>query len=315
MIKLIKTESSGNFEQMEFRVDSAVKGGFTNTVPMHPTEAGVSVSDHVTHEMDKVAVTIILGVVGDVSVSSGYKFLKDALDDGSIVHVNLNYYNLKLFSETIIETLGVVVGSRILTCEVVFSEIRRVKLETKDVNVVQDKSGDILYYPVVEARATESLIGTSSMTPHHAMQSLIESAAGWETTPLPETAPGKSFSFKSMPFIAKKRFAVTFPDASEKSVTFLFKPSRTKGHVVLSIYWQTGECPMMAGARRCVGFSGLVSKLSTIKVTHPSTDEHVFTVFIRDFDITTSGAFNQKYLSADIWIEDMTYPEYLLTLI
>ena len=79
---------------------------------------------------------------------------------------------------------------------------------------------------------------------------------------------------------------------------------------------------MMMGVRRCNAFSGMVGKLTTIKVTRPGTSddpnagEHVFTAFIRDLKVTTtSGLLKRKYLSADVWIEDMTYPEYLLTLI
>ena len=110
---------------MKFKVDSAVRGAFTNTVPMHPTDAGFAVSDHVTHEMDKVTVTIVLGVIGgDISIDGGneseaggrsvrdvvtstgeiwrgnvtrsqikegYDFLKEICDKGTVVGVNLNY--------------------------------------------------------------------------------------------------------------------------------------------------------------------------------------------------------------------------------
>jgi hypothetical protein len=50
----------------------------------------------------------------------------------------------------------------------------------------------------------------------------------------------------------------------------------------------------------------MVGNMTTIKVTHPSTGEHVFTAFIRDLKVTTSaGILKRKYLSADVWIEDL----------
>jgi hypothetical protein len=268
MIRITKFGVSPT-EGMKFKVDSAVRGDFMNTVPVHPTEEGFSVTDHVLHEMDQVTVTIILGVIGgDFNVDGGresdaggssienvvtstgevwagnvtrsqinasYKFLKDLSDNGDIVNVNLNYYDFQMFSSMVIKSLSAVVGERILTCVVVFSEVRRATLETKQIDVVQDKDGNILYYPVGEALATESPLGAASLTPYYAMLSLIESVADSEAVAIPETAPGKSFSFNSMPFIVHKTYAVTFPDASVKTVSFMFKPGSLDTLPILNI--------------------------------------------------------------------------------
>ena len=339
---------------MKFEVDSVVRGDFLNTVPVHPTEDGFSVTDHVLHEMDQVAVTVILGVSGgdftidggressaggssveNVTTSTGevwtgkttrsqinasYKFLKDLLDDGDVVGVNLNYYDMQMFSTMVIKSLSAIVGEHVLTCTIVFSEIRRATLETKQIDVIKDKDDNILYYPQGAPSATEimSPASASMLLPGDAYKYTNELVAASEFTPLPADDPNASkISFVNESVVVTKQYSIKFLTDQCKSVTFQFTWG-IGNHIYLRVYWD-GKCAQktssLGGAIKavayniltyvtgeCVGFNGVIGKSESYKVTNPVTGELLFTIFIRNMEHTIQG--RKMYLTANVWIYD-----------
>ena len=351
MIRITKV-GPGRTKGMKFEVESVVRGDFLNTVPVHPTEDGFSVTDHVLHEMDQVMVTIILGVSGgdftidggresnaggssveNITTSTGkiwtgkttrsqinasYKFLKDLLDNGDVVGVNLNYYDMQTFSTMVIKSLSAIVGERVLTCTIVFSEIRRATLETEQINVIKDKNGDILYYPQGAPGATETMSPASTVLPRDVSTSIYlnQLVAASEFTPLSTTDPNASIiSFTNEPVVVTKRQSVEFLTGQSQSVTFEFTTD-TRNRIYLSVYWD-GSCTQkstsglianvwnfITSTGRCHGFTGKIGKSETYRVTNPSTGETLFTMFIRNMEHTMHGL--HMYLTANIWVYDMS---------
>ena len=357
MIRITKV-GPGRTRGMKFEVDSVVRGDFLNTVPVHPTEDGFSVTDHVLHEMDQVAVTVILGVSGgdftidggressaggssveNVTTSTGevwtgkttrsqinasYKFLKDLLDDGDVVGVNLNYYDMQMFSTMVIKSLSAIVGEHVLTCTITFSEIRRATLETKQIDVIKDKDDNILYYPegVPSATETMSVASASMLLPGDADKYLNKLVAASEITPLPADDPNASkISFTNEPVVVTKQYSVKFLTGQRKSVSFEFT-SDIRNRIYLSVYWD-GACtqtPTLSGfgaelwdivtgkntygIGKCNGFSGIIGKSESYKVTDPITGETLFTIFIRNIEHTIQIFL--MYLTANIWVYDQT---------